>query len=97
MPTPTAKETMIITIATTCKLAIASGRKPKASPSVDAKKITAKPEHMPIQVVMMRARRPAFSMINIAMKVMARLTSDSSVWLKRCGGYRDEEGPKRGG
>ena len=81
----------------TCRLAMASGRMPNSSPNVEERKITAKPEHMPTQVVMMSARRPAFSMINIAMKVMARLTSDSSVWLKRCGGYRDEEGPKRGG
>ena len=67
------------TIASTSRLGRSDPWIPSASTPVDARKIVKKPEHIPTHVTMISARRPAFSMIPIAMNVIAKLTSESSV------------------
>ena len=67
-----------------CRLDMRSGAMPSASPAVLARKMVENPVHMPIHVTMISARRPAFSMIAIAMKVIVRLTSERSV-VASCG------------
>ena len=52
LPTPTANDMMMHTIATTCSWDMRSGRTPKTSPAVEERKIVEKPVHMPIHVVM---------------------------------------------
>ena len=62
---------------------MSAGITPKTSPSVLATKMVPKPQHMPTHVHMSSGRRPAFSMMPIAMKVIATLTSDSrkvAIW-----------------
>ena len=67
-----------------CRLDMRSGAMPSASPAVLARKMVENPVHMPIHVTMISARRPAFSIIPIAMNVIAKLTSESSV-VASCG------------